>query len=224
MIGIELNDPEGDSSGSIDGVQMFSCPDKHGIFVPRSQVKGLEFTGKKIMSFGCFEFEYFPTNNPQWKLQFDHMEGHGTPNHHCTLSPTTERIHCEYLTFSEKASACVRSLLSSGWKPHCIQIKAQAEPLSFDSSFDPELWTSCRVIYKYIDCFKEFHFVNTYSNILNTAQDCSYSTPIFLQNIESQAWSILGSLSLLMDFIMECHETDPISWLISTISSKFNNT
>lgn len=32
-VGIKLDEPQGDSTGTIDGTQYFVAPDKHGIFV-----------------------------------------------------------------------------------------------------------------------------------------------------------------------------------------------
>ena len=39
--GIELDKPDGRNNGSVQGIQYFTCPDRHGIFATASKLKKL---------------------------------------------------------------------------------------------------------------------------------------------------------------------------------------
>jgi hypothetical protein len=167
---------------------------------------------KKIMAFVCYEYQY-DAQNSDWGLCCDHNV---CDPDHCTLFPT-QSLPCKFVAIKDQLHVFFPALLGTGWSTHCVQLKAESEPPSFHSSFDRELWSSSRVIFKHMDSIEDFTIVTIISNILRIARENSYSSVLFLQNTEIQARKILQTLFLLMEEIHDYSETRRLSWLLRII-------
>lgn len=178
-----------------------------------------ERLGKKLMAYICYEYEF--TSNPDWILQPDQNMCNDGPDYHCTLSPT-RTLPCEFTKIKDEMYAYFPELLRSGWSAHCIKLIAESEPPSLESSFDRELWSSCRVIFKYMDYVHDFDTATILSNVLQIARENSYSSVIFLQNTEIQARKITKALLLLMEEIENYSDTQSLSWLLRIVQ-KFSS-
>lgn len=174
----------------------------------------------KIMAFACYEYQH--DQNSDWSLFRDHnMCNPNGSDSHCTLYPP-ETPSCEFVAIKDRLHAFFPSLLHSGWRAHCIKLKAESEPPSFHSSFDRELWSSCRVIFKYMDSIDDFGIFTTISDILRVSHENSYSSVLFLQNTEIQASKMIRTLHLLMEEIDDYNDTRPISWLLQIVQKNLS--
>jgi hypothetical protein len=139
---------------------------------------GKQTPKKKVMAFVCYEYQY-DAQNSDWGLCCDHNL---CDPDHCTLFPT-QPLPCEFVAIKDQMHVFCPALLGTGWSAHCIRLKAELEPPSFHS-FDRELWSSSRVIFKYMDSIDDFGIVTTISDILQITRENSYSSVLFLHNTE----------------------------------------
>lgn len=70
------------------------------------------------------------------------------PDGHRTLFPISDILNFEYLQNSK--DWYVEELSQRGWSPHCIQLHAAAEPSTFTSTYEREIWNFCRVVFRHI--------------------------------------------------------------------------
>jgi hypothetical protein len=175
-----------------------------------------EIPKKKILAFVCYEYKYNHQNS-DWGLCRDENMCDSDGSDNCILFPI-QTLPYELVVIKDQLHTFFSDLLSSGWSAHCIKLKVESEPPSFDSSFDRELWSSCRVIFKYMDSIDDFGIVTTLSNILRLARENSYSSVLFLQNTEIPARKVLWTLSLLLEEIDDFGDTQPLSWFLGIVS------
>ncbi|RYY43222.1 MAG: hypothetical protein EOO06_20010, partial [Chitinophagaceae bacterium] len=92
----------------------------------------------------CYEFDSRSLSDSSFVIARDQACGKQSSGH-CTLYPVT-LIKSAELVDTVPRFYHIPELSQRGWRPHCIQLRAQAMPKEWAEHFDPSYWAACRAL------------------------------------------------------------------------------